>query len=366
MNIEKLYTTSKLILNDFSEKGITSHFNTMVSQLQNTINQPQQPTHQQELSKSKTNLYEGLKASKSNKFNLIDISAAEEIGVYEYIGENLLEKINNVFSVNEITPSIALEELTKINAIVTKNIQALTKLTQGFNELNLEDLESIDNFNLVVRIPRKLINNNLSGFAESLESLNKNLLVFSEITTGSRESFEIDSLSTTDPTIALTVLWETGMLLLDVLAKVAAIYGAVCVLKQQRQNFIDSGAPEEKLTELTDWIGAQIKEKIDEEIPPLVDKYYTNGDKNRLNELKTEARHKALRIVENIDHGYTFDVKKPEEPSEEDPEVIEAVDEAIRQLNINSRLIEQTKIIGNNFLSLPANDDDLDNNDTTK
>jgi len=360
MNIEKLYTISNLILKDFSEKGLSSHLQNMVTQLQNSINQPQQPTHQQELSKSKTILYSGLNEAESNKFNLIDISAAEEIGVYEYIGNNLLHKIEDVFSANEITPSIALEELTKINQIVAKNIQALTKLTQGFNELNLESLETIDNFNLIIRIPRELIDNNLSGFATSLESLNKNLLVFSEITTGSRESFSIDSLSTTDPTIALTMIWETGMLLLDIMAKVAAIYAGFCILKEQRQKFIDSGAPEEKLTDLTDWISSQIKEKVNEEIPPLVDKYYVNGDKNRKNELTTEARHKALRIIENIDDGYTFDIKQPEEPNENDPEVIEAVEEAIRQLNSNSKQIEQTKTIGNKFLSLPESDDDLE------
>lgn len=359
MNINKLYTTANIILKDFSEKGISSHLQTMVSQLQNTINAPQQPSHQQELSKSKTNLYNGLKEASSNKFNTIDVAATEELGVHDYIGDSLLKKIDDIFSRNEITPSIALEELTKINQTVTANIQALTKITQGFNELNIDDILKTDSFNLVVMIPRELMNNNLSGFAERMESLNSNLLVFSEITTGTRESFEIDSLSTTDPTIALAMTWETGKLLLDVLSSVAGIYGGYCLLKQQRQDFIDSGAPEDKLGELTDWIGEQIKEKVKEEIPPLVDKYYANDDEGRKNELKTEARHKALRMIENIDNGYTFDIDEPDELREDDPEVIAAVEESLKQLNKNTKIIEQTKIVGNNLLSLPEKDEDL-------
>jgi len=344
MNIDKLYTIANIILNDFSEKGISSHLQNIVTQLQNTINQPQQPSHQQELSKSKTNLYNGLKKADSNKFNIIDLAATEELGILDYIGESLLKRVDEVFSRNEITPSIALEELTKINETVTGNIQALTKITQGFSELNLDDILETDNFNLVIMIPRELMDNNLSGFAERMESLNTNLLVFSEISTGTRGSFEIDSLSTTDPTIALTMAWETGMLLLDVLSRVAAIYGAYCLLKQQRQEFIACGAPEDKLSDLTEWIGEQIKEKVNEEIPPLVDKYYVKEDKGRKNELKTEARRKALRMIENIDNGYTFDIKKPDDPREDDPEVIASVEETIKQLNNNSKLIEQTRI----------------------
>jgi hypothetical protein len=359
MNIEKLYTISNIILNDFSQKEISSNLEAMITNLQNSVNQPQQPNHQQGLSKAKTDLYRDLDEAASNKFNVIDIAVTKELGIDEFLGLSLRQKIEDVFLTNEITPSTALVELTEINNTVVKNIAALTKLTQGFNDLNFEDIITKESFNLVVRVPREVIDNNLSGFAASMGALNTNLLVFSEISTGTRESFKIDSLSTSDPTLVLTLSWATGLLMLDILAKIAAIYGAVTLLKKQRQEFIDNGAPEDKLNDLTDWIANQIKEKIAEEIPPLVDKHCNNIDNNRKNELKIEARRKALRIAENIDNGYTFDIETPETPDEDDPEVIADIEKLIEQLNIDSRQIEQTKIIGSNLLGLPEDDEDL-------
>lgn len=359
MNIEKLYEISTTLINDFSLNEIIGNLNNLVNHLNNIINQPNQPQHQQALSDTKLALYKGLNESITNKFNVIDISAAQELGVDKYIGVELLEKIDNVLSSNEITPSVAFTDITKIRDEFILKVEGLRKVITGFQDLNISIFESRSDFNLVVRIPRELIHNNLEGFAESLDSLNKNLLVFSEIAVGSRESLQISSLSTTDPTIVLKMAWDAGMLMLDILSKVAGIYAGVTVLKKQREEFIKNGAPVEMLAQLTEWINNQIKERINEVIPELVDKYHKVDDEERRNELKTEARRKALRIAENIDQGYTFDVKIPENSEQESEEISEAVEDAIKQLNSNNKLIERSKMIGSKILMLPKSDEDL-------
>ncbi len=360
MNIEKLYSITSAVLRDFNGLKVASHINSIATHLQNSINQPNQPAHQQNLSKTRTALIDALNHCESSRFNIIDMAACEELGIDEYIGLCLLNKIEDIFKNNSLTPSVASTELTALNAEVTRKVAALTKIQQGFHELGLASIDEDKSFSLVVRVPRELIDNNLAGYAKSVNTLNDNLLVFSEVATGSRESFEIGSLSTSDPTISLMLAWEAGQLILDVLAKVAGVYAGVTLLKQQRQKFIDSGAPEEKLEDLTNWIKDQVKDQINAEIPPLVDKYYKKDNDARKNELKIEARRKALRIAESIDNGYTFDVKKPNEPELNDEEINDAVEEVLQQLNSNNKVIEENKIIGSNILMLPELDENLD------
>jgi len=360
LNIENLYSIASTVLRDFTQLSIASHLQNLTSHLQNSTKQPNQPQHQQNVSKFKTSLVEALNECESNAFNVIDLCACEELGIDGYIGQTLLNKIDQIFKDNSLTPSVASAQLVELNGIVTQKIAALTKVQQGFNELGLSEINESNSFSLVVKMPRELMDNNLAGYAKSIDSLNSNLLVFSEIATGTRESFEIGALSTSDPTLSLMLVWDAGQLILDVLSKVAAVYAGVTLLKQQRQKFIDSGAPEEKLADLTDWIKDQVKDQINAEVPPLVDKYYKGENEARKNELKIEARRKALRIAENIDNGYTFDIKQPSEPEVTDEEVSDAVDEALQQLNVNNKVIEENKIIGSNILMLPDSDDNLD------
>ncbi|MCG7900718.1 MAG: hypothetical protein JAY85_19940 [Candidatus Thiodiazotropha weberae] len=364
MNIEKLYSITKIIVDDVENGLIKKYFKDMLSHLQNSINTPAQPQSQSELGKMRAKINESLSNSAVNSFNIIDIEATKELGVDGFIGNVLRDKIEQVFVGNDITPSVALENLTELHNAFLDKIEKLTFILQGISGLNIIDVEAANEFKLIVRIPRELMDNNLSGFSDHLEALNENLLIFSEVSTGRRESLKIGSLSTTDPTLVLPMAIEMGKLLLEILASVAGIYGGVILLKQQKQHLIDSGAPEDTLDKLTEWINKQVTVRINEEIPAIVEKHYKINDEGRKNELITEARRKTLRLAENIDQGYTYDVKIPalpeEDLSDEELEKMNAdIEEAIQTLTSNNKKLQDTKQLGSGILLLPKDDEEL-------
>ena len=100
---------------EFTRTECVSLLKTITTNLQNQINQPGQPTHQTQLSENLKILNSLLISSPVDKFSTAWQEALEELNVAEEFGLKLKNKINKIFSENQITPNIALEKITEIS-----------------------------------------------------------------------------------------------------------------------------------------------------------------------------------------------------------------------------------------------------------
>ena len=115
MNTTKLHIITKALKNEMARVGVVSLVNQAVQALQQQVNQPQQPNHQQQLSGHLTNLYQKLEGSPVDDFSPAWRDAMEELGVADEFGQKLEARVRGIFERNQITPQTALEEMKKLH-----------------------------------------------------------------------------------------------------------------------------------------------------------------------------------------------------------------------------------------------------------
>tara|TARA_Y100000296_G_C5115854_1_gene227685 strand:+ start:529 stop:996 length:468 start_codon:yes stop_codon:yes gene_type:complete len=137
LNAERLHVIAIAIRDDFNKLNIQNILKSLVNSLQNQVSQPNQPTHQQNVSNNLQSLVVALEKSATNDFTPAWNQVVEEIGGGEFIGNVLLEEIQSIFERNNITPSLAHEELNEIQNELSKFLAALNPLIISFDALNI-------------------------------------------------------------------------------------------------------------------------------------------------------------------------------------------------------------------------------------
>jgi len=111
MNTTKLHIIAKTLLAELKRTGAVNLLQQAVEALQNQVNQPQQPSHQQKLARHLDTLYKRLAESPIENFSPAWRDSMSELRVSEEFGEQLEDRIRGIFERNQITPQAALTEL---------------------------------------------------------------------------------------------------------------------------------------------------------------------------------------------------------------------------------------------------------------
>src|SRR5260370_40606008 len=114
MNAERLHAIANAILKDLRATDSINLLQQLSGALQNQINAPQEPTHQTQVADYLTKLIDALRAAPSNQFPPTWKQALEELGAADLFGSSLAERIEEIFSRNQITPVVARKELNEI------------------------------------------------------------------------------------------------------------------------------------------------------------------------------------------------------------------------------------------------------------
>ena len=121
MNIERLHAIAIAIIADINNTKTDSTLQQLVTSLQNQVNQPQSPQFQQQVSQHLTTLYASLANAPSNNFSPAWKQALKELGVHDLLGANLSNHVREIFERNQITPSVAFQELQWLRPITGGN-----------------------------------------------------------------------------------------------------------------------------------------------------------------------------------------------------------------------------------------------------
>src|SRR5262249_13705554 len=148
--------------------------------------------HQTQVADFLKQLTDALRAAPSNQFPPTWKQALEELGVVDLFGSALAERIEAIFSRNQITTVLAREEVNDIAERLTAFQESINQIRSAFSKLGVgaEELEP-NTAELGVLIPRDFVDNTLEQFAEELEELDGIFAVFAEVATGSRPGFPI-------------------------------------------------------------------------------------------------------------------------------------------------------------------------------
>ena len=124
MNVERLHRVIFDFQNDLQKTNLLGNLQAVRDNLQNIVNQPNQPAYQTNLVASIEELNKALHTSKYNSYTPMFKETIAEITNEMKFGEELKSEIDNIFASNIITPAKALEDIDKIvNEIIKQELQ---------------------------------------------------------------------------------------------------------------------------------------------------------------------------------------------------------------------------------------------------
>lgn len=362
MNIERLHAIAIAVLDDINKTNTDSTLQQIVNALQNQINRPQEPAFQQQVSEHLKTLYASLENAPSNDFSPTWKQALKELNIHGLLGNNLRNQIKEIFERNQITPSIALEELRKLHGQLAARKTSLEQVAASFKQLEIgaEELKA-GQCEVGVLVPRLAINNRLNEFADDLDELNKIFAVFSELTTGTRPGFEIRSISSSDFSVFLDMLPVAAAAIAVATERIVSVYKQILEIRKLHGELKNQGVPNKALKDILSHANSRMKEEIEKLIPELLDKYYGNKDKGRRSELTTELHFSLSKIANRIDKGYNVEIRvrplSEEEQAAKEGEQAPQDAEHIQVILAASKNIEFLKLEGEPILTLPESQD---------
>lgn len=364
MNAERLHAIVAALQSDLARTTAVSQLNQLISALANQVSQPNQPQYQQQTSQLYTELLKWLKEADSNNFSPTWKQALEELGASTLLGNDLAKQIEDIFSRNQITPSVAQQELQLLANQLQALSSAIDQLIAGFKSLNVgkEDLAPGD-CELGVLVPRAFVDNRLDRFADELEELDRVFGVFAELSTGSRPSFQIKTISSTDLSVFLEVGAIVGACVATAVERIIALYKNLLEVRKLQGELVKQGVDKKNLKGLEDHAGAIMDTGIDRLVEELLAEYKDKGDSGRKSELSIELKFALKKVANRIDRGFNIEVRmeEPTMPAEADEEAdakVKALAKSHERIQAASESLQFLKLDGDPILRLAESKED--------
>ena len=298
-----------------------------LSSLQNALQQQIQQSHPN----NQTQLGESLKAVKSaiDRSAVDDLSPAwaemiREIGFDDILGEALRARIDDSFKQADITPTLVKEDidelvarLDQLDTAVNEGISAFEILSIGAEQLEPGDCE------LGFMVPRVAVESRLLDFADECREFDFIFGTFSEIATGSREHFQIRTVSSSDLSVFLESTPAVVALVAAATERIIAIYKQLLEIRKLRSEMLVQAVPKEALESIDEHANKRMGEAIDEIAVEIMASNSSSNGEGRSNELSNALKISLSKLANRIDRGFHIEVRigelpEPEAGGEED------------------------------------------------
>jgi hypothetical protein len=343
MNVERLHAIATELRRDLDQTAALSLLQNLVSSLSNQVSQPQQPQYQQQTSQYLTQLLDALRKASVNSFSPTWQQVLDEIGATQLTGSELASAIEDIFARNQITPSVAQQELQEllnrlqqVSAALDQLLAACRALKVGTESLSPGECE------LGVLVPRAFLNNQLDRFATELEELNQIFGVFAEISTGARPGFQIKTISSTDLSVYLEVSAIVAACIATALERIIALYKQLLEIRKLQGELAKQGLEKKNLKGIEDHANGVMEAGIDKLVQEIVSEYLKESDAGRKNELSIELKYSLKKLANRVDRGFNIEVRMAEpEVAAENPE--EATEEEKALLKAHEKVSQATE-----------------------
>lgn len=317
MNAERLHAVAAVARDEIEALSVVSNLDALLTGLQGLANQPTDAASQQQISEARTAL-QRLAAAPSNGWPSSDRQIAEELGLTEVMGDQLLQRIEVVLARNEMTPAVAVAEITPIAEEVRSANAQLTALVAGLAFFGIGADQPAGDAEIIFTIPRDAVHEELRELGEEFKELWRILAPFQELVTGSRSGIPVESISSSSFGLELLAVPAFAYGVARAVNEILTVYKNVLDIREARQRLKESGVPDDALAGVDDHANQAMDERNKELAQELVSELPVaeSIDEGRRNELVVEIRLSLNAIANRIDKGYDIDVRAPEPPEE--------------------------------------------------
>ena len=364
MNAERLHAVASELKADFDATTVPSLMEQLTTQLNAWAANPADAAAAQGVANLREQLRTQLTASRVNQFSDAWRLALEELGVWNILGAQLRNALEDIFSRHEITPTTAATEVSEINGRLQELTINLANLVAAFDSIGIgAEVLAPGEFEIGFLIPRDAVGNVLARLGKEFEELEKILKPFMELTGESRPDIEVRSIASSGFEVFLWAFPDLALKLSEVVESLLASYAQIKGIREKASSLEESGVPPEALKPLINYAN----ERMDLDIQALTDKIVGQSlDKlpeGREHELKVEVRHSLQQLAGRIDEGYSIEVRAFVPPEgEEAPDVGEDVVNAARAITERQPRMRAMDLTGRPILELEEGDDE----DTTE
>jgi hypothetical protein len=351
LNAERLHAVLLQLGKELASPQFLPFMQQLTTALQNQVNQPGNASFQQTVAQSLATLHTFLASAASNSFSPAWRQILKEIGVADLLGNTLDASLVEVFARNQITPTIALQEIQQINQRLAQLKPTVDQLVAGFKSIGVTADELPPGVSEVgVVIPRAAVENKLDPLANELHELNLMLGDFQEIATGRRDGFEIRSISSTDFAFFVRTAPSVAAFLALAVERIVKLYKTLLEIRQLHAELAARGVSKADLQGVENHANKLMRDGIEKLIVEVPDRYFVTKDSSRKNELKNSLRITLNRWANRIDRGYNVEVRI-EPPKGAKPE--DAVNESVKIIREASETLQFIRLEGSPILSLP-------------
>lgn len=369
MNVERLHAIANAIVADFSETQVLTILHRLVQATSNLAQQPNQQQFQNQVSQGRADLIKALALSKFNEFSPSWRQVITEIGGEIFFDNSFGHEINDLFSLNQMTPSVLASSLQKAHADADGWLEAIHSLATSLDRLNIgsENLPPGE-CELGVIIPRSFVNDQLDRFSSELSQLNGMFGVFAEIMTGSRSAFKISTISSSDLTVYLKAAPEVGACIATAISKIVELYKNFLEIRKLKSDLSAQGVPDESLKGVSAHAETMMAAGLEKIANETLAESSVELEPNRKNEVVIQLNITLKRLAARIDRGFNIEVRM-DSPNDSQEDGItpdantESSYEAIKQAGKNMQFI---KLTGDPILSLPNGDSNINETERSR
>lgn len=261
-----------------------------------------------------------------SRFTRSYFKTLEEIGGLDFFGENLMSKIDEIFTKEQYSIDNQIKEITQLHKDRIAFIKKITETKTNLDFLNQKPHYHTDEvYEIGIIIPDK---DNLH-YADSLENSihNWNLIIkgLSELTGNGTEDIKIERVDNGCIELIIEQVFNVAASLGDILKELVSTYLIIEKVRNHIKGLKKEGVPQKDLKPIEDSQAEKLEKEVDKLTDKIIKDYKVkNLEKGRENELRTQLKNGIKYIAKSMEKGVELEIIPPY--AETDEEVIEDTD----------------------------------------
>jgi hypothetical protein len=304
MTIERFLEVLNVVDDVERDLEIQTVLEGIAANLSNLVNSPGQPAQQNALATNLTKLRETI-AELDTRLDPSALEALSGMGGGSFFDRDLANNISESVSGNAMTPTVARDF---VQSLATQRKTFLENVEEARHSLkNLKVLATTlepGTADVSFLIPRELFKNELESFSKELRFISKLFADYSEALTNSRDNVQLETLSSSVPTVVLVAALPVLAYLGDVVNKFLDAWKKVEEIREVRARVAALGIKGAAYNEFTKEITSTIERVVDEVVQNTIARY--TGEDGRRNELTTAIKQDTKRLYAQIEQGLTI------------------------------------------------------------
>lgn len=245
-----------------------------------------------------------------DQINPSECAAIDELGGSEFFDPGIADKVRDSVERNAMTPSVARDFVQDVASRRETFMERVRSSLDGLKMLlsgSASSRKTIGPGEAAFVIPREIFKNELGSFAKEVNFINQLVEHLSEAATGEVQTVELQSLSSSNPMIAIAAGLGVLKLLGTVINSFLDAWAKIQKMRKVAEDVKELGLSKTASKEMEETILTTVEEVVEQSTRMSLENFSADG--SRRNELKNGLRRDIRRLYGQIEIGLTVEIR---------------------------------------------------------